>query len=72
MTPGSAVWAQLFKTNDVVSKRIVKTLVIKYGIYSNIFAEKCEQLICKSYSYFFFSAKLPVNYKLYLLEQLTF
>ena len=32
--------AQLFKTNDVVSQRIVKTLIIKYGIYPNIFAEK--------------------------------
>ena len=32
--------AQLFKTNDVVSKLIVKILVIKYGIYANIFAEK--------------------------------
>ena len=37
-------WAQLFKTNDVVSQHIVKTLIIKYGIYDNIFAEKntCE------------------------------
>ena len=35
--------AQLFKTNNVVSKRIVKTLIIKYGIYANIFAvKKCE------------------------------
>ena len=32
--------AQLFKTNDVVSLCIVKTLIIKYGIYANIFAEK--------------------------------
>ena len=31
---------QLFKTNDAVTKRIVKTLIIKYGIYANIFAEK--------------------------------
>ena len=31
--------AQLFKTNDV-NKRIVKTLIIKYGKYSDIFAEK--------------------------------
>ena len=28
--------AQFFKTNEV----IVKTLIIKYGIYANIFAEK--------------------------------
>ena len=37
------VWqfrAQLFKTNDVVSLHVVKTLIIKYGIYANIFAEK--------------------------------
>ena len=32
--------AQLFKTNKVVSEHIVKTLIIKYGIYTNIFAEK--------------------------------
>ena len=32
--------AQLFKTNNVFSYRIVKTLIIKYGIYANIFAEK--------------------------------
>ena len=32
--------AQLFKTNDVVSKRIAKTLIIKYGIYAIIFAEQ--------------------------------
>ena len=35
--------AQLLKTNDVVSERIVKTFIVKYGIYANIFAEnKCE------------------------------
>ena len=33
--------AHLFKTNNVVSLRIIKTL-IKFGIYANIFAEKCE------------------------------
>ena len=32
--------AQLFKTNDVDSERIVNTLIIKYTIYANIFAEK--------------------------------
>ena len=36
------ILTQLFKTNDVISKRTVKTLIIKYGIYANIFAEKCE------------------------------
>ena len=34
-----AVRAQLFKTNDVVSYCIVKTLIIKYGIFDDIFAE---------------------------------
>ena len=34
---------QLFKNNDVISERIVKTLIIKYGIYANIF-----------FSFFFF------------------
>ena len=32
--------AQLFKAYDVVNKRIVKILIIKYDIYDNIFAEK--------------------------------
>ena len=31
---------QLFKTNDAVSCRIVKTLIITFGIYAHIFAEK--------------------------------
>ena len=35
--------AQLFKTNNVVSQCIVKSLISKYGIYATIFAEKkCE------------------------------
>ena len=34
------IWAQLFKTNDVVSSRIVKILIIKYEIYANSFAAK--------------------------------
>ena len=38
--------AHLLKPNDVVSFHVVKTLIIKYGIYTNIFAEnKCEQLL---------------------------
>ena len=32
--------AQLFNTNDVVSQCIIKIFIIKYGIYTNIFAEK--------------------------------
>ena len=32
--------AQLLKTNDVVSKRIIKFLIIKYGRYAKTFAEK--------------------------------
>ena len=41
---------------------VVKTLIIKYGIYTNIFVEKNVNsfCICKSYSHFF-SAKIPVN-----------
>ena len=31
---------QLFKTNHDVSKCTIKTFIIKYGIYANIFAEK--------------------------------
>ena len=34
------IWAQLFKTEDVVIKHIIKTLIIKYGKYDDIFAEK--------------------------------
>ena len=47
--------AHLFKTNDVVSKRIVKTLIIKNGIYANNFCWKdmSSFCICKSYSHFF-------------------
>ena len=41
--------AQLFKTNDVISERIVKTLIIKYGIYANIFAEKNVSSLCYSH-----------------------
>ena len=45
------IMAQLFKTNDVISKCIIKTLVIKYGIYANMFAEKMWVA----------SAKIPLN-----------
>ena len=44
--------AQLFKTNDVVSLRIVKTLIIKYGLYANIFGW--------SYSHFFSKSELDI------------
>ena len=36
-------WAQLVKTNDVFNERIVKFLIIKYGLYVNIFADKIFQ-----------------------------
>ena len=36
------IWDQLFKTNDVHSYRIIKTLIIKYGIYAEILLKKCE------------------------------
>ena len=32
------IWAQLFKTNNIISKCIGKTLIIKYGRYAKIFA----------------------------------
>ena len=41
-----SILAQLFKTNDVVSKRIVKTLIIKYGFYANIFCWKNVSSFC--------------------------
>ena len=48
---------------------IVKTLIIKYGIYANIFAEK----VCVAFAFHIFSAKIPVNQILYLLSvKLTF
>ena len=50
--------AQLFKANDIVSYRIVKTLIIKYGIYTKIFVEKKKTVSSLSH---FFSAKIPVN-----------
>ena len=39
----------------MVSQCILKTLIIKYDIYANIFAEKnvSSFCICKSYSHFF-------------------
>ena len=63
-------WAQLLKNNDVVSERIVKTLIIKYGVYANIFAEKNVSSFCKATH--ILSAKILVNKTLYLLEELTF
>ena len=64
--------AQLLKTNDVIRWRIVKTLIIKYGRYTNIFAEKMWVVFAFAKATHIFSAKLPVNQVLYLLEQLTF
>ena len=57
------IWAQLFKTNDVV---------IKYGVYANIFAEKIRVAFAFAKATHIFSAKIPVNLVLYLLEQVTF
>ena len=48
-----SIRAQLFKTNDVVGKGIFQTLIIKYAIYANSFAEKMWV--------FFFSAKIHVH-----------
>ena len=72
---------QLFKVKDFVNEHIVKNwtfllpffLNIKYDIYTNIFfaGEKKMLVACKSYSNVF-SAKIPVNYILYLLEHITF
>ena len=55
-------WAQLFKTNNVVSQHIIKTLIIKYGIYTSIFAEK-KMWVAFAFAKatHIFSAKLPVN-----------
>ena len=46
---------------------MVKTLIIKYGIYPNVFAKKKKKNIS-------FSAKITVNKinVLYLLEQLSY
>ena len=65
--PVMYVWAQIFKTNDVV-----KSLLIKYGIYANIFAEKMWVAFAFAKATHIFSAKIPVNQILYLLEELTF
>ena len=48
----------------------ILTLIIKYGIYTNIFAEKMWVAFAKATH--IFSAKIPVNLVLYLLEQLSF
>ena len=55
------IWAQLFKTNDVVSLQIVKTLIIKYDIYTNIFAEKIWVAFTFAKATHIFLAKIPVN-----------
>ena len=47
--------AQLFKTNGVVGNLSLK-LIMKYGIYANIFVENVSSF-CKSYSHFFFQQK---------------
>ena len=62
--------AQLFKSNDVVNVSL--KLIIKYGIYTDIFAEKMWAAFALAKASHIFSAKIPVNYILYLLEQLTF
>ena len=49
--------AQLFETNNVFSKRIIKTLIIKYGIYANIFAEKMWVAFAFAKATHIFSAK---------------
>ena len=51
----------MFKTNDVVSLRIVKTLIIKYGIYANIFAEKMLVAFAFAKATHIFSANIPLN-----------
>ena len=53
--------AQLFETNDVVSYRIVKTLIIKNGIYANIFAEKMWVAFAIAKATHILSAKIPAN-----------
>ena len=52
---------RLFKTNNVVSECIVKILIIKYGIYANVFAEKMQVAFVFAKSTHIFSAKTPVN-----------
>ena len=45
--------AQLFKTKYAISLCIVKTLIIKYGKYANIFAEKMWVAFAKATRIFF-------------------
>ena len=51
----------MFETNDVVSYLIIKTLIIKYGIYANIFAEKMWVAFAFAKATHIFSIKIPVN-----------
>ena len=48
---------------DVIGALRVKTLIIKYCIYADIFAEKNESsfCICKSYSHFFSKNTCELN-----------
>ena len=51
---------QLFKTNNVVILHIIKTLLIKYGIKANIFAEKMCAAFAFAKATHIFSAKIPL------------
>ena len=53
--------AQLFQTNTVVSQRFAKTLLTKYGLYANIFADKMWVAFAFAKATHIFSAKIPVN-----------
>ena len=50
---------------------IVKILIIKYGMYANMFAERMWVACAIAKTTHTFSAEIPVNL-VYLLEQLTF
>ena len=73
-TTFATTWAQLFKTNDVVSLRIVKILILKYNIYANIFAEQMWVAFAFAFAKatHIYSAKIPVNQILCVPEQLRF
>ena len=51
---------------------MVKTLIINYGLYAHIFAEKMCVAFAFAKATHILLAKIPVNLILYVLEQLTF
>ena len=66
-------WSQTVLESGSWGHSVLQTpALVKYSIYANIFAEKMSVAFAFAKATHIFSAKIPVNLVLYLLEQLTF